>query len=173
VTPSREDASARQIRAAEERDGLRIAEVYNQSILIGDSTMDTDPVSADSICGWLANLGDREFLGVVEEGGHVVGWGIVKRYHPRPGYRHAGETSVYVDRDMTGRGHGSAMQTHLMAVCRQLDYHHIVAKIWADNAGSIRMHQRFGFELVGIQREIGFVDGTWKNIAILQCVLSD
>jgi L-amino acid N-acyltransferase YncA len=159
------------VRNAEPGDSPRIAEIYNQSILARDSTMDTEPVSGDVVLEWVRGLGAREYLGVVELEARITAWGIVRRYHPRPGYRRAAETSVYVDRSLTGQGYGSAMQTVLMEFCRQNAYHHIVAKIWAANDGSIRMHQRFGFELVGIQREIGYVDGQSRDIAILQCVL--
>jgi L-amino acid N-acyltransferase YncA len=33
------------------------------------------------------------------------------------------------------------------------------------------MHRKNGFELVGIQREIGRVDGVWRDVAIMQCLL--
>ena len=103
--------------------------------------------------------------------GTVLGWGIIKRYHRRQGYTVAAETSVYVDRSHTGRGHGSAMQTHLIERAKDLGYHHLVAKIWAGNDGSIRMHERFGYEVVGVQKSIGYVEGNRLDVAILQLVL--
>lgn len=155
------------------RDADRIARIYNQSIRLRDATMDTDDLAASDVALWIEKQGPREDLLVVESGDEfaVVGWGIIKTYHPRPGYAVAAETSVYVDRSLTGQGHGSAMQHRLMERCRELGYHHLVAKIWAGNDGSIRMHERFGYERVGIQHEIGFVDGERLDVAILQCVL--
>ena len=133
--------------------------------------MDTEGPGASDIAQQIQDLGAREYLGVIEHRGAVVGWGILKRYHPRPGYARAGETSVYIDRSHTGQGHGSALQTELISLARSLDYHHLVAKIWASNDGSIRMHQRFGYEIVGTQREIGFVDGVYRDVTILQLIL--
>jgi L-amino acid N-acyltransferase YncA len=121
----------------------------------------------------LESFHEREALLVVEDEGTLQGWGVVKRYSERIGYRVACETSIYLHREHTGRGYGTALQRALMSKVRELDYHHIVAKIWASNTGSIRFHEKFGYEVVGIQKEVGYLDGKWRDVAILQCVLSD
>ena len=72
-----------------------------------------------------------------------------------------------------GRGLGSFLQRALMDRCRELGYHHLVAKIFADNQTSIRLHQRFGYRMVGVQKEIGIVDGRWQDVAILQYVFDE
>lgn len=115
----------------------------------------------------LAALGERECLLVLTDG-EVVGWGIVKQYSDRLGYRVAGETSIYLDRRLRGRGYGTRLQQALMEQCRAFGYHHVVARIWASNEGSISFHQKFGYELVGVQREVGFLGGQWRDVAILQ-----
>ncbi len=38
---------------------------------------------------------------------------------------------------------------------------------------SIEYNLRFGYEVVGIQREIGFKNGHWQDVAVLQLVLDD
>ena len=38
----------------------------------------------------------------------------------------------------------------------------------ADNQRSIAFHRRYGYELVGIQKEIGHMEGKWTDVAILQ-----
>lgn len=160
------------IRTATGDDAARIAAIYTESILARDSTMDTEPVTEAQMHTKLSLLGPRETILVVEPTpGTVAGWGIVKAYSDRPGYAVACETSVYLDRAWTGRGLGSAVQEALHAFCRSAGYHHIVVKIWADNDRSIAMHARNGFGLVGVQREIGRVDGQWRDIAIMQYIL--
>ena len=161
----------RSIWPARLRDSARIAEIYNQSIAARDSTMDTDPLGPSDVAMWLEKQEECEHLCVAQVDSEVLGWGILKRYHSRPGYARAAETSIYVDRSHTGQGHGSALQQYLIQISRENGYHHLVAKIWADNAGSIRIHERFGYEVVGVQREIGYVDGAWQDVAILQLIL--
>jgi len=81
---------------------------------------------------------------------------------------------VFLRRELVGQrtGYGSSLQSELLRIAKELGYHHVVVKIWAGNMISIRMHQKFGFETVGTQREIGFVNGTWQDVTIMQLVLS-
>lgn len=161
------------LRPAGRSDADAIARIYTESVLAADSTMDTEPVHAPDVVRWLDRLGPRETIIVYDEDGDVLGWGIAKRYSDRPGYAVAAETSVYLDRRHLGRGLGSRLQARLMEWCREAGYHHLVAKIWADNEGSLAMHRHFGYELVGVQREIGLVGGIRRDVAILQCLLPD
>jgi phosphinothricin acetyltransferase len=167
------DASPARIRAAVRGDAARIASIYSESAAAHDSTMDTGPVDESDVIGWLERLSPVETILVVEERSDVLGWGIAKRYSDRPGYARAAETSVYLDRAHVGRGLGPMLQEELVAWCRRAGFHHLVAKIWADNAPSLAMHLRFGYETVGVQREIGFVGGAWRDVAILQRILDE
>jgi len=160
------------IRDARPDDAPAIAAIYNEAIAAGGSTMDQRPHTARDVLGWMEHFNDREALLVMTDAGGIVGWGILKRYSDRPGYRFCCETSVYVGGDHRGRGFGSRIQAALMDRCRAYGYHHVVAKIWAENEASRSLHRKFGFELVGIQREIGFHEGRRIDVAILQCLLA-
>jgi phosphinothricin acetyltransferase len=132
--------------------------------------IETSPAKFEAL---LAGLGNRECFLVLCLDGSVEGYGVVKAYSDRIGYRVAAETSIYLRRSRAGEGLGARLQKALLEKCREFQYHHVVAKIWASNEASIRFHQRFGFELVGIQREIGYLAGAWMDVAILQLILSD
>ena len=151
-----------------------IAEIYNESIRARDSTMELSEKDDGHVVDWLENRGAREHLVVLEDDGSIQGWGILKAYSAREGYRVACETSVFVRRKHVGRrtGYGSAIQSELLRLAREAGYHHVVVKIWADNEISIQMHERFGFTVVGTQSEIGFVDGQWRDVTIMQLILT-
>lgn len=161
------------VRTAGPEDAAAIAEIYTESILARDSTMHTEPWAESRVRELLASLTERESVVVLEDESGVAGWGIVKKYSDRPGYRVACETSLYVRRNRAGRGFGTAIQRELHRRARRSGYHHIVAKIWADNERSIGMHRKLGFTMVGIQREIGLVDGVRRDIALMQRLLDD
>ena len=65
------------------------------------------------------------------------------------------------------------MKEALIARCKEYGYHHLVAKIFADNKASINYNKKFGYEIVGRQREIGFKNGRWQDVVIMQLVLDD
>ena len=158
------------IRPATLDDVPAITAIHNETIATRSATMETDPKTEEGVRAWLAGLGDRQEVLVAELDGGVVGWGVIKRYSPRPGYRFAGETSVFLRRDRRRQGIGTALKTAVIARAKELGYHHLVARIVARNHDSISYNQRLGYEMVGIQREVGFLDGRWEDIAVMQLV---
>lgn len=163
------------IRNAQTTDAEAIAEIYNESIRARDSTMELTEKSASDVSRIIRTMDRTERLLVLEDSGAIRGWGILKKYSDREGYARACETSVFLRRVHAGHrtGYGSAIQTELHRLAREAGYHHIVVKIWADNAISIRMHEKMGFEVVGTQREIGYVDGGWQDVTIMQRILDE
>lgn len=167
-------------RPATPADAWVVAEIYNESILAGDSSMEERVQSSESIRELMAGFNRREGILLLESFDpgtpgrpSVLGWGLIKRYSDRRGYRFAAETAVYLRRSEVGQGHGSRIKQALIDRCRELGYHHLVAKIFADNQLSLEYNKKFGYELVGIQKQIGYRNGRWQDIAVLQLVLSD
>lgn len=161
------------IRDATLGDATVIAEIYSESIAIGDSTMHDEPKTAEAIRSQMEGFSDREGFMVLERDGFIVGWGVIKLYSHRTGYRFCCETSVFLRRSETRNGYGSYLKKAVIERCREYGYHHLLARIFADNEGSIEYNRSLGYELVGIQREIGFKDGRWQDVAIMQLVLDD
>ncbi len=161
------------IRPAESRDYWAIATIYNEAIAHGGITMDGHPYSADDINTIIQKMTDREMILVAELHSQVIGWGVIRRYSDRLGYQVCCETSIYLTCSKTHNGYGRQLQTVLMEKVQALGYHHVVAKILAANQSSVRFHQKFGFEVVGIQKEIGFIQGTWHDVVIMQYIMPD
>lgn len=158
------------IRRSRPRDYQAIAEIYNESILKGGITFDEEEFTMAHIQKWVSGMGPGEGLWVLEKNLNVLGWGILKRYSDRPAYRHTVESSIYLSHQHHGQGYGKQLQQELLMEAHQMGHHHLVAKIVACNHASIAFHQRFGYELVGTQKEVGFSRGQWYDIAILQYI---
>jgi phosphinothricin acetyltransferase len=52
-----------------------------------------------------------------------------------------------------------------------LGMHVMIAGVDADNAGSLRFHERLGFERVGRFTGVGFKFGRWLDLVFLQRTL--
>lgn len=148
-----------------------IANIYNEHIRLGKSSMDESLKTADDIAIWVEKFNERERLFVLQKAEQIIGWAIIKRYSDRLGYRFACETAVYLRQSEVGKGYGTLLKKHLFEVCANLDYHHLVAKIFADNESSIRYNEKLGYTIVGRQKEIGFKNGKWQDIVIMQYLL--
>lgn len=84
------------IEKATPTDFAAIAEIYNEHIRTGRSTMLEEEQTAAHIQKWVDKFNDREELHVLRNaGGTVIGWGLIKRYSDRFGYRFTCETSVF------------------------------------------------------------------------------
>lgn len=159
------------VRVADTSDAEAIASIYNETILKRDATMVLDPVTVQEMAVRVERLDKRETILVLEDDSRILGWGIVKLYSDRPGYARTCETSVFLRRTETGKGLGSRLQQALLDAARGAGFHHCLVRIWAANASSIAMHAKFGFTIVGTQTEVGYVDDTWVDVTIMQCLL--
>ncbi len=161
------------LRDATLDDAAVIAEIYNETIRTGYGTMDAEPKTDADIRAQMEGFTKREAYLLLERDDAVVGWGVIKRYSDRPGYRFCCETSVYLRHAELRKGYGSYIKRAVIERCKAYGYHHLVAKIWASNTASIEYNKNFGYELVGIQKEIGYMNGRWQDIALMQLVLAD
>jgi L-amino acid N-acyltransferase YncA len=49
----------------------------------------------------------------------------------------------------------------------------LTSRVFADNAASIAAHVAAGFEVVGVQRRHGRLDGEWKDCVLVERLLGD
>ncbi len=159
------------IRKATANDCQVIASINNEHILAGGSSMVTSTRSAAYFEAMMRNFSDRELIECLELDGEVVGFGLIKRYSDREGYQTSCETAIYLRSHKVRMGLGTKMKLSLIERCKEFGYHHLVAKIVASNKASIAYNLKLGYEVVGVQKEIGNIDGKWLDVTIMQLIL--
>lgn len=160
------------IRPATIGDAEAIRSIYNVEVESHASTFDLTPRSIEEQRNWLAERSGAFSAVVAVLDGVVVGFGSLSPYKDRAAYRTTVEDSVYVSRRHTRLGIGSALMHHLVALARDSGFHCIVARIEAGSEASRELHLASGFELVGIEREVGRKFGRWLDVAVMQLVLT-
>lgn len=109
---------------------------------------------------------------VAEDGDGLAGYAYAGSYRARLGYRLTVENSVYVAADRQGHGIGAALLERLIAECEARGYRQMIAVIGEPtNTASIRLHEKFGFHLVGIFRGIAWKHGRWLDTVQMQRTL--
>ena len=161
------------LRDATPTDAAVVAAIYNASAPEGDPVLGASPKHKAEARRLIDELGDREALVLLEHDDDAVGWGLVKRYSPRPGYRFCGEVLVFVRPDQQRRGYGRRLQQALVERGKAFRYHHLLGRVWGANAAGLAFHEAFGYEVVGIQRDIGYLGGRWEDVVVLQKVLDE
>lgn len=121
----------------------------------------------------MADITGRGFPYIVAElDGRVVGYAYANTYRTRVAYQWTVENSVYVDYACQGRGVGSALMQGLIDACVARGYRQMVAVIGEpSNTASIKLHERFGFHLVGIFKGLGRKHGRWLDTVQMQRAL--
>jgi L-amino acid N-acyltransferase len=162
-----------EVRLARPSDGEAIRTIYNLEVTTSTVTFDLVPRTAEAQAAWLAARSGA--LGVVvaeeEEGGEVLGFASPSPYRDRPAYATTVEDSVYVARTAQGRGVGSALLGAVLEMAAVHGFHAAMARIVGGHDASIALHRRHGFDVVGIEREVGRKFGRWLDVVLMQKLL--
>jgi phosphinothricin acetyltransferase len=159
------------IRPAARSDLSAVNEIYNYYVLHSTCTYQEEPETIASRRQWFGRHGAKHPVVVAEVNDEVVGWGSLSAYHPRSAYRRTVENSVYVHHQHHRRGMGSLLLKDLIVRARAFGHHAIIAGIDAEQAGSVALHDRFGFQKVGQFRQVGFKFRRWLDVIYMELVL--
>ena len=111
---------------------------------------------------------------VAVSGERVVGYAHGGPFRERAAFRFTMETSIYVSRAAHGRGIGRALLSALVTEAVTRGFRRMVAVIGdSDNAGSIAVHAKAGFEPAGVLRGFGWKGGRWLDCVLMQRAVGD
>jgi L-amino acid N-acyltransferase YncA len=167
------DALPITIRPATVADAGAIAEIYNREVAETTATMDLVPRTLEAQREWLAARSGAfaAIVGVDPDTKQVVTFASLSPFKERAAYRTTVEDSIYVHREFGGRGIGKLMLERLVDVARESGFHSVIARIEASSAASRALHTACGFELVGVEREVGRKFHRWLDVAVMQLLL--
>jgi phosphinothricin acetyltransferase len=159
------------VRLATVGDAEPIRTIYNLEVTTATSTFDMVPRTLADQEAWLAARSGAFSAVVAVDGRDVVGFASLSPYKERAAYRTTVEDSVYVARDRGGQGIGRLLMDHIVEVARSSGFHAVMARIEASGTASRALHAACGFELVGIERQVGRKFGRWLDVAVMQLLL--
>ncbi len=152
-------------------DAEAICEIYNREVLESTVTLDLVPRTEAEQREWISDRSGGLAVLVAEIDESVVGFASLSFYRDRPGYRTSVEDSIYIHRHHHGEGVGSALLNALVGVAEKHGFHTVLARIVGPQEASVALHQRCGFEMVGIERQVGRKFNRWHDVALMQRLL--
>lgn len=158
----------RPVRGADAHD---IAQIYRP--IVETTTISFEDVAPDEpeMARRIADAGAAYPWLVAEREGRVHGYAYASRHRVRAAYRYSVDVSVYVAADARRNGIASRLYAELFAQLTQRGYHRAFAGVALPNDASIALHRRFGFEPVGVYKEVGWKFGRWLDVAWWQKAL--
>nr|ABX10632.1 phosphinothricin N-acetyltransferase [uncultured planctomycete 3FN] len=148
------------LRDATREDLPQIVEIYNASIPGRLATADTEPINVDDRSEWFQRHDPaRRPLWVLKQEDRIVAWVDLRDFYGRPAYHATAEIAVYIADDFQGRGLGTLLKRELMDACPRLGVTTLLSFVFGQNAASIRVNEKLGFEQWGRYPEIAELDG--------------
>jgi phosphinothricin acetyltransferase len=159
------------LRRATEADSEAIRLIYNTEVLTSTATLDLVPRSRSAQEAWMSGHSGVYPVLVADSGGVVAGFSSLSAYRPRPGYATAVEDSFYVAEGYRGQGVGRLLLNGAAEAALSHGFHSVIGRIVTEQSASIALHKACGFEIIGIEREVGRKFGRWLDVALAQRML--
>jgi L-amino acid N-acyltransferase YncA len=159
------------VRLARVADAEAIRTIYNVEVTTSTVTFDLEPRSLAVQRDWLAARSGAHSAVVAEVEGAVAGFASLSPWKDRPAYRTSVEDSVYVHRDHQGEGIGRLLLGRLLEVANASGFHAVFGRIVGGHEASIGLHRALGFDVIGVEKEVGRKFGRWLDVAVMQLVL--
>jgi phosphinothricin acetyltransferase len=161
------------IRPAAVADLPHITAIYDDAVRSGTATFELEPPDLAEMTARFTNLKDTGFPYLVALlNGTVAGYAYAAPYRARPAYRFTVENSVYLPPHAQRRGIGLKLLNELVDESSTRGFRQMIAVIGdSANAGSISVHTRAGFQMVGTFNDLGFKFGRWLDTVLMQRAL--
>jgi phosphinothricin acetyltransferase len=162
------------IRDATRNDLPQILAIYNDVVATSTAIYADRPATLDERVEWFEARVKRGYPVLVAiEGERVLGFSSFGDWRAAAGYRHTVEHSVHVAGDSRGGGIGTKLVEALFPRAVAMNMHVMIGGIDATNEGSLRFHERLGFQRVARFKEVGQKFGRWLDLVFVQRFLDE
>jgi L-amino acid N-acyltransferase YncA len=154
------------------RDAAACAAIYAPHVEGSPVSFEERVPDAAEMAARIERYGASHAWLVAERDGEVVGYAYATAFNERPAYRWSTSVSVYVADGARGEGVGRALYGALLDRLQERGFRMACAGITLPNEASERLHESIGFVPVGVNREIGWKEGAWRDVGWYQLELS-
>jgi phosphinothricin acetyltransferase len=144
------------LRPIRDADRERVMEIFNYYVLEGPSAYPESPLP-NHFFDILLKEAYRAY--VVEIGGRVAGFGLLKGYLPVSSFSHTAQLSYFLDPDARGLGLGTALLDRLVSDARSQGIGVLLVHLSSQNAPSVAFHKHHGFSECGRFPAVGKKSG--------------
>ncbi|MDH6535723.1 GNAT family N-acetyltransferase [Parabacteroides sp. 52] len=160
------------IREVTLEDAKEICRIYNYYVENTAITFETAAVSESEMQQRIKGFLDEGFPYYVGDiNGKIAGYCYLHNWNNRCAYSSTKEVTIYLDKDLQGKGIGTILYQHLFKEIHKDDVHALIAGICIPNESSVRLHEKFGFKQASHMKEIGWKFDQWRDVGHWQLVI--
>ncbi|MBN9681550.1 MULTISPECIES: GNAT family N-acetyltransferase [unclassified Corallococcus] len=105
---------------------------------------------------------------VAEEDGRVVACVATRAYSSRECYADIADFSLFVAKDVRGRGLDELLLKALLKAAEEAGFHKLTTSVLADQAHTLKLFERLRFTTVGTHEKHARVDGAWRDVVVVE-----
>ncbi|MBE5800146.1 MAG: N-acetyltransferase [Clostridiales bacterium] len=145
------------------RDAAAILKIYAPYIEKTAITFEVEVPPCEAFERRVAEIASEFPYLVMELDGEMIGYAYAHRQAERAAFGWNAELSIYLKEGFLGRGLGRPLYALLEELLAMQGYINFYGVITGSNTGSIAMHERMGYALIGRHARTGFKFGQWHD----------
>ncbi len=157
--------SGRSLRIATPNDAEQILSIYVPFVTSTAVSFEFDVPSTAEFADRIANIAAEYPYVVCVEDDQIIGYAYAHRLMERAAYQWDAELSIYLSPSCQGQGVGPVLYRALCDILRLQNIHTVYGIITDSNLASKKMHESFGFRLIGVFQNSGYKYGGWRDVA--------
>lgn len=160
------------LRPATRADIPVMTDIYNYVIERNSATYDIELKTIEQRTKWFESHKENNPILVYEKDGEVLGYAGLSPFGSDDGYVYSVKLCIYLHKNARGEGIGYELMEELISIAKSTDnIHTIVSEITATNLASIGIHESFGFNYVGVLKEVGYKFGEYHDMLFYQLMV--
>jgi L-amino acid N-acyltransferase len=160
------------IRHATRDDIPMMTDIYNYVIERNSATYDIETKTVEQRTKWFESHKENNPIIVYETDNKVMGYAGLSPFGSDDGYVYSVKLCIYLHPDARGEGIGTELMEEIISLARSMEnIHTIVSEITATNLASIAIHESFGFNYVGMLKEVGYKFDEFHDMLFYQLMV--
>ena len=101
---------------------------------------------------------------VCEVNNTIIGYAYGNRLREREAYQWDAELSIYLKKDYINYGIGTSLYSCLIDILKLQNIYNVYGVITQPNEKSEKLHEKLGFEKIGVFHNTGYKFGKWRDV---------
>lgn len=145
-------------------DWQAVSEIYLQGIKTGNATFQQEVPEWKQ---WdYEHLKECRFVALIKN--EIAGWVALTPVSERCAFAGVAELSLYIAEKFRGMHLGQKLLKKLIEESEKENIWTLQAGIFPENHVSIKVHEKSGFRIVGYRERIGKMNGSWRDIVLME-----